>query len=715
MRFLLYKKILALFLFTPFLLKGNERESSLFTDLETIERINKEIKDELPLFYNYSFVGGYFTMPSARMAKSGTIAAGAARLPPYNNYGLNFQVFDHLEISGNYRIFKGITEQNFGNQGFGDDAERIGNFKFALLLPEDGYSMLPAIVLGAEDFVGTRRFHAKYAVITKSFLGANLELSFGWGKGRIKGPFGGGAWSPFRHQKSFLKNFSILAEYDAVNYKKHAHEHPKGRRVASRINVGASYLAWDALQLSFSSLRGREIAASASLRYPLGTSLGLFPKVQDAVPYCSPIDTEPLGPLRSQKQLAHELAYAFSDQGLDLFTVYLLYTPDRKKMLYLKVVNNRYREEKVVRDRIEHLLSALIPSDVDLIRVVIESDAIATQSYLYRREDLVNYRTGVIGKFELETLSPMEEPVRKPGIYDSTPLFHRRKEVWSLTFCPRLLTFFGSAKGKLKYSLGLTASPEGYLFDQVYYKFLFSYAIKSSLAGLGQQDALNPSYLINVRTDTLRYYQTNSVSMEEAFLQKGWNIIPGIYGRVATGYFEPAYGGFAGELLYFPVQSCFAVGVEAATVWKRHYKGVAFTGKIRKLLKDGTVTHVPFLGQQYFVDLYYDFKPLHLEFKATAGQFLAKDLGVRVEAARYFPSGLRFSIWYTYTSARDIVNGRKYHDQGFAFYIPFDMFLRQSSRTYLGYAMSVWLRDQGAQAATGKPLYWTLKEARYNY
>ena len=54
------------------------------------------------------------------------------------------------------------------------------------------------------------------------------------------------------------------------------------------------------------------------------------------------------------------------------------------------------------------------------------------------------------------------------------------------------------------------------------------------------------------------------------------------YGRVSTGYFEPAYGGLAAEFLYYPVGSNWAIGIEAAGVLKRNYHGIGFTTKIRK-------------------------------------------------------------------------------------------------------------------------------------
>lgn len=316
-------------------------------------------------------------MPSARMSKTGVIGIGAAVVDPYHIYGANFQVFDRMEFALNYRVYHGIVERNFGKEGFGDDAERIGNVKLGLLTQLDGFPGLPQISIGVEDFIGTKRFNSKYVVGTKQFLDWNLECSLGWGKGRIKGFFGGVAWSPFRKGDiPFLKEISFLAEWDAIDYKKHPHEHPSGRKVKSRVNGGISFLGWDALQFSVSSVRGTKIAASGSLRYPIGTTNGFFPKLRDPAAYQSPIDREPLGVVRNEQDFSQELAYAFSDQGLDLYSAFLEYDETGQKELWLKIVNNRYREERIVRKRVQHVLAALTPSDIKTVVVIIEADAL---------------------------------------------------------------------------------------------------------------------------------------------------------------------------------------------------------------------------------------------------------------------------------------------------------------------------------------------------
>ncbi|MGD0665329.1 MAG: YjbH domain-containing protein, partial [Rhabdochlamydiaceae bacterium] len=680
-----------------------DEQGSLFRDLEIVEEIDRHLKDELPFLQNSSMMGGYFNMPSARMPKEGAVGIGYARVHPYNNYGISFQYFDRIELSLNYRVFTGITEKNFGHHGFGDDAERIGNAKLVFNLPSDGLGYFPQFAIGLDDFIGTKRFNSQYIVATKTWNGANIEATLGYGKKRMKGFFGGIAWTPWRQTKVFfLKDISLIAEYDGYDYKKHPHEHPHGRKVSSRINAGVSYVLGDTLQLSVNSHRGEEISAMGMLRYPLGTSKGLIPKTHQPLLYRSPIDTEPLGVVRPDSDFINELGYSLGQQGLDLYRAYM--TQDGE--LWIKIINNMYREEPIVRDRIQRVLAAITPSNVRRVTVMIEADGVLSQGYHFRTEDLYRYREGSITGFEMAALSPLCNSSYRPE--GSEPLYKRKKEVWLFTFRPRIQTFFGSSTGKIKYNLSLIATPEGYFLDNIYYQAQVGYSVKSSMQHLGDYDRLNPSQLPNVRTDSVRYFQTNTLSLEMAYLQKSWHIGRGWFYRLAGGYFEPAYGGGATELLYYGAHSDWAVGIEEATVWKRRYTGLRYTNKIR-ILKGHRATHEHYLGVQYFLNLYYTLKPWNLDCKITAGQFLAKDRGVRFEINRWFHSGLQVSLWYTITNGHDHVNHHIYYDKGFAFYLPIDFFLRQSSRTYIGYAMSAWLRDIGAIADSGKPLYNTVR------
>ena len=48
-------------------------------------------------------------------------------------------------------------------------------------------------------------------------------------------------------------------------------------------------------------------------------------------------------------------------------------------------------------------------------------------------------------------------------------LYKRRKDIWTLLLRPRMITFFGSTTGKIKYSAGFIGGVEGYFFDNTQY------------------------------------------------------------------------------------------------------------------------------------------------------------------------------------------------------------------------------------------------------
>ncbi|MBF8262471.1 MAG: hypothetical protein HW387_136 [Parachlamydiales bacterium] len=686
---------------------------ALFRDLEMVRIVDRSIHDKLPVLFNYQGQGGYFAMPSARMPEAGNLSFGYSWLPPYNVWSLSFQFFDHVETSGAYWIYRGITEGNFGHLGYGDDADRSANIKLCLLRREDGFPFIPDFSIGWNDFLGSCRFNSFYGVATEELLDYHLEATLGWGRGRIKGFFGGLAWTPWRRAEHLLKGLTLAAEYDANDYKRHPAEHPGGRIVKSRINAGVQYRLGKYLQASVSTIRGCDWAAGLSLHYNLGQPKGLFPKIFDVPAYKAPIDTEPVGRVRTGEEMARDLAYAFKEQGFDLYSVYLVPAEEGLDSLYLKLVNVRYREEDIVRDRIQRVLGSLSPSNISHATVVVEADGVVLHEYRYRLADLVRYQKGFLSDNEFRIIAPIREASSLPSSYDSIRLFQRSKSIWTLTFRPRTMSYFGSSKGKFKGQAGFSVGPEGYLWDQLYYCCQATYTVFSMMQDIKSWDVLNPSRLINVRTDALLYHQAHSFHVDLAYLQKSWNVSSGWFTRLAAGYFETAYGGAAWEALYYPVRSNWAIGFEAAVLWKRRYFGLGFYDKIRKLTPEGMIW-VPYIGYQYFVDFYYDYKPLNLDFKISAGQFLARDKGARFDVGRTFPSGLRVGLWYTFTNANDVVNNQRYYDKGFSITMPLDFFLNKSSRTRIGYGMSAWLRDCGAKAATGKELYHTLYYERYN-
>lgn len=688
----------------------DDEKNRLLEDLLIVNYWDQVQNERLPVTFNNLLHTGYINMPSARMSAEGEFGFGYTDVDPYRIYNARFQVTDFLEISGDYRIYKGINDPVFGSAGFGELSDKGANIKLSLFRPEDSYYRLPGAAIGFEDILGTRAFKAYYVVLTQVILNYNLELSLGYGGHRFQGFFGGMNWFPFRRFDNFMNGLCCVLEYDATDYKHVEHEpHPHGRYQRTPLNIGLKYRLWNTVDLSLSYVRGRAVAFSISTFYNFGNTKGFIPKIEDPMPYEAPVNFEPIGALRPDDVMVQDFLNAMGDQGLEVSGIWLGYECGHK-ILRFHIFNWVYREEKYVRQRLDALLSALIPSDVDEIVVGIQVDNIVVQEYRYRRPFLNDYYDSEIGPFELAVLTPLQEAsYQNPYLY--TPLYKEDLETWNIELLPKTHSLFGSTKGKFKFAAGLSLAINGFIHDEVYYSISLGYFLWSNLDNVSDIDFLNPSQIINVRSDIINYYKQRGVTIDEAYLQKLYNFGRGFFGRCAIGLFEPEYGGSALEVLYFPVNSSWAIGAEAAIVKKRSPHGVDFTKKIRKL--HGYTPHYShFRGSQYFLNLYYEWKEAGLGFKANIGKFLANDVGARLEMNRYFPSGLILTFWYTFTNGGDVINGQTYFDKGVAFSIPLDIFYTRSSRSRWGYGMSAWLRDVGVQAYTGSELYYLINEQR---
>lgn len=687
----------------------------LLRDLETASRLDRLMNEKFPTYFNHLLYGGYMNMPSARMGCEGEIGFGYASVHPYRLYSLRGQLASRLEVSGNYRVFRGVEDPILSPLGFGDLSDKGANFKIALFRPEDSEYRLPGVAIGMEDFLGTRNFKSKYIVATKVWKEADFEFSLGYGFDRIRGFFGGMLWVPFRKwEDSYLKGVALMCEYDATPYRsRRVEKHPKGHEQKTKFNFGLQYRLWNQFDFSLSYVRGCKLAFTASCNYNLGETKGFIPKIDDALPYTAPKNLEPIGPRRSEQNFAIDLAFPFLKQGFELLEVSFSYDASFKKRLHLKVFNNVYRSEDEVRDRLNHLLAFLIPDEIESVIVVIQSEGFPVQEYAYDMMFVRLFACKQVCDYELEVLTPMRE-VTFFSPFEKNTVFRQGLYPYNFFVEPKTHTLFGSSKGKFKYSIGVHAGVDGYFWEDIYYRVLLGYNFFGDVDDVRDVDRLNPSQIINVRSDVINYYKSRGVTLDQGYIQKNWNMGRGWYSKLAGGYFEEEYAGIAGEFLWYPIANPFSFGIEGAIFKKRAYHGLGFTSKVRKL--NGFVpSYRHFIGSQAFVNFYYRMEAAELDFKVSVGKFLANDFGVRYEIARYFPSGLEIYLWYTRTNGNDRLNGETYYDKGIGFSMPLDIFYTYSARERWGYGMSAWLRDVGVKAQTGIDLYDTISFERDRY
>ncbi|MEC7838925.1 MAG: YjbH domain-containing protein [Chlamydiota bacterium] len=691
-----------------------DRSERLMDDLMIAEYWSCKNCERFPVFYNHLLQGGYINMPSAQMGREGEIALGVSWVPPYHNWNVRTQVLDRLELTLNYRVFRGVDDPVLSELGFGDFSDKGANLKFAIFRAEDSNYSLPGLAIGLDDFLGTRGFKSRYLVATKVFLDHNFEASVGIGEWRIRGIFGGISWMPFRRcPDSFFSELCLNAEYDAIPYKSEKREpHPDGRTKNSPINLGIKWRLWKYFDVSGSWIRGDEFAFSASAFYNFGTTKGFVSKVDDPLPYRSPVNTQATGSLRPENIMIQELIYAFRDQGIDITEAWIWYDKCNQKVLRLTIYNNNYRFEYQLKERLDYLTAYLIPEDIDAVNITITSEGFPIQEYRYFMPYVRRFGGRCMGKYELDILTPLCE-TSYPKKCVARQLYHCHRNGLCFSVLPDFRSYFGSTKGKFKFSFGLNPGFDGFTIYDIYYSFRAGYLLFSDLDHVQGVDRLNPSQIINVKTDLPLYLKQRGITFPELYLRKIWNMGKGWYSKLAGGYFERQYGGFATEFLYYPVRSRWAFGIEGAFLMKRNHTGFGFTDQIRKF-QAFTPFYKHFIGSQYFANIYYDCKDFNTEFHLKAGQFLARDFGIRYEVSRYFESGMRLTAWYTRTNGHDKINNETYYDKGVMISLPLDIFYTCSSRKKWRYGMSAWLRDVGVYSLAGGDIYTLINDQRQN-
>ncbi len=700
--------LVSLFLLLPSAMIADQSIDELMRALEIAAYWDCKLNEHFPVTYNHLLSGGYFATHSARMSEEGEFGFGVADAPPYLNWNARIQPFFFLEFTANYRIFRGCEDTSIGKYGFGDYADRGANLKIALVTPEQSFYQMPGIAFGIDDFMGSKKFTNYFVVGTQVWLEYGLETSVGWGTGTYtngpsRGFFGGFNWFPlYTCGNKWFKGICVTAEYDPTNYDDDPH--PNGRASHTPINFGAKYNLCNTIELSGSYIRGQEFAAAGSLHYNWGNSRGFLPKINDPCPYTSPVDHQPLGCFRPPDVMIQSMSYALEQQGFELTKAWI-----NDSTLWIRLINCRYRKECVTRMRLQRFFAALTPSNIQTVVVEIESYGIPCQQYVYNRECLLRFADQCMSPFEMDTISPRQEACVCPP---ADLIFSRRYNLWRARISPRVENFFGSVSGKYKYDVGVKLDLEGFLPCNWFYEAQISTTLVSDLRGLGDYDIFFPSQLPNVATDYIRYRQSHALSWDRLYLQKSWNFGRGVFGRVAGGYFQVNYGGAAAEMLWYPANNYFAIGLEGAVVKKRNYTGLGFQSEIRHF-DDRTPIFRPYTTlQQYFLDFYFDIPDLRLFSKISVGQFLARDKGVRVELTRYFDNGVRITGWMTYTDANDQIHEENYYDRGIALEVPLDFFSKCSNRSIWSHAMAAWLRDAGYSIWTGRSLFESLNRER---
>ncbi len=654
---------------------------------------------------NFNGVPGLIDMPVGLAAPDGEFSFTISRFGGITRGALSFQIFPR--IGGTFRY---IEVQNWNSGGFATYYDRSFDLRLQVL---DEKRYLPGVTVGLQDFIGTGLYSGEYIAASKTLRpGLVVTGGLGWGRlgsyNPIGAPFGdrprivvgrggkpnAGQWfrgdvAPFAGLEWQVNDkLGVKLEYSSDAYIKETVDRNVFER-RSPWNFGVEYQATPAMRVGVYSLYGSAYGATLSF--------ALDPKIRPRNygiqgPAPLPVKQRPdprTVPEAWSQAWAAQPAVALNlqsiiAQGLALDGMELEALSLQPTRVQVRLRNNQLDAEAQAFGRAARLLTQVLPASVEVFEIVPVVNGIPLSKITFTRSDFEALELAPNGSAQLRARTTLTDAGPLPtGSHVPAEAYPNFK--WSLGPYTRLSLFDPS--NPVRADLGLRLAGEYRIAPWL----RLNGALTQKVVGnIGDNRRKSNSVLPHVRSDGARYDRFSGIALESLTLSAQARLATDLYGRVTVGYLERMFGGVSGEVLWKPVNSRLALGVEANYVAQRNFQ------------QD--------LGFQDYrvatghVSAYYDFGNGYLG-QIDAGRYLAGDVGATLSLDREFPNGWRVGAFATFTnvSAKDFGEGS--FDKGIRLTIPLAWVTGQPSRKDFSTVIRPLTRDGGARLRVDGRLY----------
>lgn len=645
---------------------------------------------------------GIVAMPSADMAPDATLSTTLSYFGGTGTGTVTFQIAPRLSGSFRYTGLDGLTR--LGGRPIPDLDQSVyydRSFDLRYQLVREGLYH-PSITIGLQDFAGTAFNGAEYIVASKALTPAlRVTAGLGWGRLGSYKPFGstgtrstdlldeGGVPAYDRWFRGDVAafggitwdatdNLTFKAEYASDAYVEEAANGLFTPR--SPWNIGLDYRFDNGAQASLVYMQGAVLGAQITL-HTNPRSAGI-PAGRESAPVPvyrrSAAERSDLGWTQDsvlQANLPQRLTTALEREQLVFGGLQV--TQDSAT---LRLINPTYGSEPQALGRAARVMARNLPGSVETFVIVPVVNGMALSAITLRRSDLEDLEhapaTALLARTDVTDgyrIAPPETAGRSPAF------------VWSLGPYLRYSLFDpdeplrADIGALLKASYRITPGLE-----------LAGSVSKRLIGNLDQIDRVSPSALPRVRTDYGLYASQGDPSVDTLTLTGYTRPGKNLYASASVGYLEQMYAGISGELLWKPVDSRLALGVEVNYVQQRDFDQLFG-------LRDYDVV----TGH---VSAYYDFGGGY-HGQVDVGRYLAGDVGATFTLDREFANGWRLGAFATFTdvSAEDFGEGS--FDKGFRLSIPIGQFAGQPSRRVADMTVRPLTRDGGARLEKDGRLY----------
>ncbi|PDO83947.1 YjbH domain-containing protein [Kosakonia pseudosacchari] len=660
---------------------------------------------------------GLLQTPTARMAPEGELSFNYRDNHQYRYYSGSVQLFPWLETTLRYtdvRTRKYSTVEAFsGNQSYKDKA-----FDVKLRLWQEGY-WLPEVSVGARDIGGTGLFDGEYLVASKAWGPFDFSLGLGWGylgtSGNIKNPlcsydekyctrdtrykaagstdtsqmfrgptalFGGveyqTPWNPLR----------LKLEYEGNNYQQDfAGKLPQ----RSKVNVGAIYRVTDWADINLSYERGNTWMFGFTLRNNFNNLRPSY--IDNARPKYQP---QPQDAILQHSVVANQLTLLKYNAGLTDPQIQV-----KGDTLYVTGEQVKYRNTQEGVERANRIIMNDLPDGIRTIRVTenrLNMPVVTTET------DVASLKRHLEG----EPLGQDTELVQKretPIVPDKPEQgWYIDKSSFDFHIDPVLNQSFGGPEAFYMYQLGVMATADWWLTDHLLTTGSLFGNLTNNYDKFNYTNPPRDSALPRVRTRVREYVQNDVYinNMQANYFQYLGN---NFYGQVYAGYLETMYGGAGAELLWRPVDSHWAFGIDGNYVKQRDWRSAQDMMKFTDYsVKTGhfTAYWTPWFAENVLV-------------KASVGQYLAGDKGVTLDVSKHFDSGIVVGAYATKTNVSAAQYGEGDFTKGVYISVPLDLFSTGPTRSRAGIGWTPLTRDGGQMLGRKFELYNMTNDKTVNF
>ncbi|RUO37118.1 YjbH domain-containing protein [Aliidiomarina taiwanensis] len=676
---------------------------------------NWQRQDLTPSRSNYGGVGLMQT-PTARMAEEGEFIIGYMDMQEFRRYSATLQVMPWLEATGFYvrmphRLYSGSPGFS-GNNIYTDKGFDI---KLRLLEERDYW---PELAVGLSDFAGTGHFSSEYLVASKRIGAFDLSLGLGFGrlgtKDNVPNPFCEVSDS-FCHRTGTTSDMGGTPEvgdwfngpaalFGGVEYQTHidglrikleyeGNDYSQDRagidiNPNSPINVGLMFRPYKWLDLQLSYERGEIFTFGFTLRTNLNTLSQL--KVQpEKVAVTQTPRAQRLDEVQwrdMSRQIRKQYAYSSTD-----FTV-----SDDERTVTAFANPYRMRDGQEAVERAAQVMAAELPPSVETFEIVEQSmfmPQVTTRIPAKDFRDQLTYQHLERSPDQVAETFQRVEAQERPSWDDAawqnaSP--YRFKP--SFGFQPFFFQDFGAPETFHFYQLGLKASANHWLDEKTWLVADVGLNLANNFDKFNfKVDAFNYLPLERVRTYS-REYLSNDLWLDTVQATRFERFSDTVYGMAYAGLLERMFAGVGGEVLWRPLDSPLAVGVDINWVKQRDFNG-AFG------LRD-------YSAMTGFVTAYYQMPWLSDSMlQVGVGQFLAEDKGVALQFQRRFDNGVIVGAYAHLTNVSAEEYGEGSFTKGVFINIPLDIMTIKPSRQRMHIGWVPLSRDGGQRLHRKIELY----------